>query len=148
MINRYSVPFKIILIEDDEGHASLISRNLQRAGVLNPIKRLKDGTEALAYFFEPQTQSDGSDRTVVVLDLNLPDIDGFEILKRLKSEDATKHIPVIILSTTDNPSDIDQCYALGCNAFMAKPVSHEGFSEAIQKLGLMLTIVRVPHIHP
>lgn len=146
MISTYTAPFSVVLIEDDEGHASLINRNLQRVGVLNPITRLKDGTEAIAYFFGGATTSEHLDRTVVVLDLNLPDIDGFEILRRLKTDETTKRIPVIVLTTTDHPKDIDRCYALGCNAFMTKPVGYEDFSEAIRKLGLMLTIVRVPHI--
>jgi CheY-like chemotaxis protein len=136
----------VVLIEDDEGHASLINRNLQRVGVLNPITRLKDGTEAIAYFFGASATPEHLDRSVVVLDLNLPDIDGFEILRRLKADETTKRIPVIVLTTTDHPKDIDRCYALGCNAFMTKPVGYEDFSEAIRKLGLMLTIVRVPHI--
>ncbi len=146
MISTYTPPFSVVLIEDDEGHASLINRNLQRAGVLNPITRLKDGTEALAYFFGAGAANEHLDRTVVVLDLNLPDIDGFEILRRLKTDETTRRIPVIVLTTTDHPKDIDRCYALGCNAFMTKPVGYEDFSEAIRKLGLMLTIVRVPHI--
>lgn len=146
MISTYTPPFSVVLIEDDEGHASLINRNLQRAGVLNPITRLKDGTEAVAYFFGAGAANEHLDRTVVVLDLNLPDIDGFEILRRLKTDETTRRIPVIVLTTTDHPKDIDRCYALGCNAFMTKPVGYEDFSEAIRKLGLMLTIVRVPHI--
>jgi len=148
MIAAYSPPFSVVLIEDDEGHASLINRNLQRAGVLNPITRLRDGHEALAWFFGPNAETHAHDQTVVVLDLNLPDIDGFEILRRLKASEETRRIPVIVLTTTDNPSDIDRCYTLGCNAFMIKPVGYEDFSEAIRKLGLMLTIVRVPHNHP
>ena len=146
MISTYTEPFSVVLIEDDEGHASLINRNLQRVGVLNPITRLKDGTEAIAYFFGAGATAERLDRSVVVLDLNLPDIDGFEILRRLKTDETTKRIPVIVLTTTDHPKDIDRCYALGCNAFMTKPVGYEDFSEAIRKLGLMLTIVRVPHI--
>jgi CheY-like chemotaxis protein len=148
MISTYTHPFSVVLIEDDEGHASLINRNLQRAGVLNPITRLRDGAEALEYFFGERTPDQPLDSTIVVLDLNLPDIDGFEILGRLKTDDRTRRIPVIVLTTTDNPRDIDRCYALGCNAFMTKPVGYNDFSEAIQKLGLMLTIVRVPHTRP
>ncbi len=152
MITPFDEPFALILIEDDEGHAALIRRNLQRVGVLNKITRLSSGTEAINFFFPP----DGAprpcfltaiDKSVIVLDLNLPDIDGFEILRRLKENEATRMVPVVVLTTTDHPKDIDRCYALGCNVFMTKPVDYEAFSEAIRKLGLMLTIVRVPHIH-
>lgn len=148
MISPFAPPFSVVLIEDDEGHASLINRNLQRAGVLNPVIRLRDGVETLAWFFGERRPDQGLDSLIVVLDLNLPDIDGFEILGRLKTDERTRHIPVVVLTTTDNPRDIDRCYALGCNAFMTKPVGYNDFSEAIQKLGLMLTIVRVPHTRP
>ncbi|MDI7776149.1 response regulator [Asticcacaulis sp. EMRT-3] len=136
-------PFTLVLVEDDEGHARLIGRNLQRVGVLNPLVRLKNGAEALDYFLAGAASAHS--HSVVVLDLNLPDIDGFEILRRLKSDPASADVPVIVLTTTDHPSDIDRCYALGCNGFMTKPVHHNDFAEAIRKLGLSLTTVRVPH---
>ena len=147
MTAAYSEPFSVILVEDDEGHAALIRRNLQRGGVLNPVIRLSSGIEAVDYFFPENGPTLAPDMTVVVLDLNLPDIDGFEILRRLKADEATKIIPVVVLTTTDHPKDVERCYALGCNVFMTKPVGYEAFSEAIRKLGLMLTVVRVPHIH-
>jgi CheY-like chemotaxis protein len=78
----------------------------------------------------------------------MPGVDGFDLLRHLKDDVATRRIPVVVLTTTDNPADVDRCYALGCNAFMTKPVGYNDFSEAIQKLGLMLTIVRVPHTRP
>ncbi len=146
MIASHPEPFSLILIEDDEGHARLIHKNLQRVGVLNSVERLKNGVEALAYFDRLQKQGDGHEKRVVVLDLNLPDIDGFALLRHLKGHAATRTIPVIVLTTTDDPGDIDRCYALGCNVFMTKPVGYEAFSEAIRKLGLMLTVVRVPHV--
>lgn len=147
MMEEFSAPFGLILIEDDEGHAALIRRNLQRVGVLNKITRLGSGIAAIDYFFPSEGAMAAGEKMVVVLDLNLPDIDGFEILRRLKTDDATKMIPVVVLSTTDHPKDVDRCYALGCNVFMTKPVGYDAFSEAIRKLGLMLTVVRVPHIH-
>ena len=144
MISTFTEPFALVLIEDDEGHARLIRKNLQRVGVLNPIIHLKDGTEAMAYFFDGPLKS--HDKTVVVMDLNMPGIDGFDILRHLKADEGTRNMPVVVLTTTDNPKDIDRCYALGCNAFMTKPIGYDDFSEAIRKLGLMLTVVRVPHI--
>jgi len=144
MISAFAEPFSVVLIEDDEGHASLIRRNLQRVGVMNPITHLKSGAEALDYFFTEPLRN--HDKTVVVMDLNMPGVDGFELLRHLKADEATRKIPVVVLTTTDNPRDVDRCYELGCNVFMTKPVGYEDFSEAIRKLGLMLTVVRVPHI--
>lgn len=147
MISQFPEPFSIVLVEDDPGHASLIRRNLKRSGVQNAIEHLDSGKAAMTFFFGPDQPERPYDKMVAVLDLNLPDIDGFEILKRLKTSEATRRMPVIVLTTTDSPKDIDRCYALGCNVFMNKPVGYDEFSEAIRKLGLMMTIVRVPHIN-
>lgn len=140
----YADPFTIVLIEDDDGHARLIHKNLQRVGVLNPIRHVKTGAGGLDFI--RHFVKDGDTRLVVVLDLNLPDIDGFEVLRWLKTNEATRPIPVVVLTTTDDPKDVDRCYALGGNVFMTKPVGYDSFSEAIRKLGLMLTTVRVPHV--
>jgi CheY-like chemotaxis protein len=147
MMSTFTEPFSVILVEDDDGHANLIKRNLQRGGVTNPITHLKSGRDAMAYFFDTPSSPFHTEKTIVVLDLNLPDIEGFEILRALKENAGTRTIPVIVLTTTDAPSDIDRCYGLGCNVFMTKPVGYEEFSEAIRKLGLMLTVVRVPYVH-
>ncbi len=147
MMTAFSEPFDVVMVEDDEGHASLIRKNLQRVGVLNRITHLKSGGEAIRYF-QRASGKDGLSRTVVVLDLNLPDIDGYDVLRHLKEDAATRAMPVVVLTTSDDPKDIDRCYALGCNVFMTKPVGYEAFSEAIRKLGLMLTVVRVPHVKP
>ncbi|MDC7676697.1 response regulator [Asticcacaulis machinosus] len=145
MIKLFNEPFKLVMIEDDEGHARLIIKNLERAGVANQIVHVPNGAAALDYFFNDKRTLDQHDKTVILLDLNLPEIDGFEILRRLKADEHTKNIPVIVLTTTDNPKDIDECYALGCNAYMTKPVGYEAFADAIRKLGLMLNVVKVPH---
>jgi len=80
----------------------------------------------------------------VLLDLNLPGCSGVEVLARLKNNIRTKHIPVIILTTTDDPHEMEQCYALGCNAYLTKPVAYEQFVEVIQKLGWLLTEIEIP----
>lgn len=145
MIKLFNEPFKLVMIEDDEGHARLIIKNLERAGVANQIIHVPNGAAAIDYFFNSNRTVDYHDKTVILLDLNLPEIDGFEILRRLKADEHTKNIPVIVLTTTDNPKDIDECYALGCNVYMTKPVGYEAFADAIRKLGLMLNVVKVPH---
>jgi len=136
----------IIMIEDDPGHALLICRNLERAGISNPVLHLDDGKKAIDYFFGEGNLGLKHDNALILLDLNLPLIDGYEILRRLKEDARTKRIPVIILTTTDNPKEIDRCYALGCNVYIVKPVEYDGFSEAIRKLGLMLAVVKLPGI--
>ena len=137
---------KIIVIEDDPGHSRLIEKNLRRANVRNDIIKMEDGKKALDYLFS-EGEYDGVENTenlLVLLDLNLPVIDGFQVLERMKSDDATKHIPVVILTTSDSPRDISRCYELGCTVYLTKPVVYGNFAEAIQKLGLFLSVVSVP----
>jgi CheY-like chemotaxis protein len=133
----------IVVVEDDDGHATLIERNLRRAGLTNPVIRLRDGQEALDYFFkgdgEPPEQSD----SVLLLDINLPRIDGVDVLRRLKADRRTSRVPTIMLTTTDDPREIERCYQLGCNVYVTKPVEYDAFMEAIRRLGFFLQIVKI-----
>lgn len=143
---EHQVPVTILLVEDDDGHAVLIERNLRREGIANSIVRLDDGQKAVDFLFK-QREYSGSDHVaplIILLDLNLPVLSGYQVLKAIKNDDRTKGIPVVILTTTDNPEEISRCYALGCNVYIAKPVEYEHFSDAIRKLGLFLSVVRVP----
>mgnify|MGYP003392983443 CR=1 FL=1 len=146
MMSSFPEQFVLVMIEDDEGHATLIKKNLRRAGIGNKMIHFDNGTSVLDYFFGKENGDSTYEKTLVLLDLNLPEVDGYEVLKRLKNSPRTKNIPVIVLTTTDNPKEIDRCYELGCNVYITKPVEYENFTDAIQKLGLMLAVVKVPHI--
>ena len=136
----------IILVEDDDGHAMLVEKNLRRAGLDNPFLRLRDGQEALDYFF----LDGGSGRDpafgnpVVLLDVNMPKIDGVEVLRQLKADPATASLPVIMLTTTDDPREIARCYELGCNIYVTKPVEYGSFVEAVRRLGFFLQVIKLP----
>ena len=145
MMSTFPEPITLVMIEDDEGHATLIKKNLSRAGIGNKMVHLSDGNKALDFFFGPNSLPK-HEKTLVLLDLNLPEIDGYEILRRLKSAPHTRNIPIIVLTTTDNPKEVDRCYELGCNVYITKPVEYNNFADAIQKLGMMLAVVKVPHI--
>lgn len=145
MLKHFNEHFTLVMVEDDDGHALLIRKNLQRAGIGNPIVHLKDGAQAVEYFFGENAGAVAQDRTLILLDLNLPEVDGYELLQRLRAAPHTHTIPIIVLTTTDNPREIDKCYALGCNVYITKPVEYDNFSEAIRKLGLMLAVVKVPN---
>jgi CheY-like chemotaxis protein len=137
----------LVVVEDDPGHARLIERNLRRAHLPYSLVLLGDGQAALDYLLrarEEQGTRYPSHPYLVLLDLNLPGCPGVEVLARLKSDAHTKHIPVIILTTTDERHEIEQCYALGCNAYFIKPVAYDQFVEVIQKLGWWLTGIEVP----
>ena len=140
------LPVEIVMIEDDEGHAKLIEKNIRRAGVNNRIQPFTNGTDAVNYLFG----ADGSGTTnknkplLVLLDLNLPDMTGIDILKRIKSNDHLKRVPVVVLTTTDDAVEIQRCYDLGCNVYITKPVNYENFAHAILQLGLFFSVMQVP----
>ena len=134
----------IILVEDDPGHALLIQKNLKRAGVLNPVVHLTDGQQALDYLFSSSAGTVRRAPLLILLDLNMPVVDGYQVLTRLKADKQTRSIPVVVLTTTDNPQEIARCYELGCNVYVTKPVEYDKFSAAIQSLGLFLSIIKVP----
>ena len=140
----FSDQFSIVMVEDDEGHARLIEKNLRRAGIGNDMTHIANGAEAIEFFFGKDGGNQKHEQTLLLLDLNLPEIDGYEIIKRMKGDERTKAIPIIVLTTTDNPREIDRCYDLGCNVYITKPVEYDNFSDAIRKLGLMLAVVKVP----
>ncbi|HEY1687199.1 MAG TPA: response regulator [Tepidisphaeraceae bacterium] len=136
----------IILVEDDDGHATLIERNLRRAALTNNFLRLKDGQEALDYFSKPDPcgKSELTPGCLVLLDIKMPRVDGVEVLRRMKANPKTATIPVIMLTTTDDPREIERCYQLGCNVYVTKPVEYEAFLEAVKRLGLFLQVVKLP----
>ncbi|MGA0606465.1 response regulator [Phenylobacterium sp. VNQ135] len=135
----------IVMVEDDEGHARLIEKNIRRAGIANAIRHFADGTSALAYLGE-QANDYVEGPALVLLDLNLPDMSGTDILARIKSDDRLKRTPVVVLTTTDDKVEIQRCYDLGCNVYITKPVAYEAFAEAIRQLGLFLSVIQVPEI--
>jgi CheY-like chemotaxis protein len=136
----------IVMIEDDEGHARLIEKNVRRAGVNNDIVPFTDGTSALEYILGKDMSGTVSAERylLVLLDLNLPDMSGMEILQQLKANPFTKRLPVVILTTTDDKTEIQRCYDLGANVYITKPVDYEGFANAIRQLGLFFSVIEVP----
>jgi len=136
----------IVMIEDDEGHARLIERNIRRAGVTNEIIPFQNGTAALSYLFGADGSGDTNARRalLVLLDLNLPDMSGVDILEKIKSNPNIRRSPVVILTTTDDEREIQRCYDLGANVYITKPVNYESFANAIRQLGLFVSVMQVP----
>jgi len=141
-------PVNIIMIEDDEGHARLIEKNIRRAGIANDLTHFLDGTTALDYLFEHDHGPRKNGPALVLLDLNLPDMSGIDILTRIKGDEHLRRTPVVILTTTDDKVEIDRCYDLGANVYITKPVNYESFADAIRQLGLFLSVIQVPDIDP
>jgi CheY-like chemotaxis protein len=136
----------ILLAEDDDGHAYLIQQNMQDAGLANRVVHVRDGQEALDYIhctgaYGGRLQGGP---LLLLLDINMPRVDGVEVLRRLKADPKTDELPVIVLTTTDDPREVKRCYELGCSSYVTKPVEYDKFVEAIRRLGLFLAIVKVP----
>jgi CheY-like chemotaxis protein len=138
----------VLIAEDDDGHAALIEKNLRRAGMEKPCHRLRDGQETLEYFLGPGNMQQGKTAHgyLLLLDINLPRVNGIEVLRRMKEHEVLKRIPVLMLSTTDNPQEVEACHSIGCNFYLTKPTEPETFAQAIIRLGSFLDIVTVPTI--
>lgn len=137
----------ILIVEDDDGHARLIAKNLKRAKISNGITRVENGREALDFLFSEGAFA-GQERPsplLVLLDLNMPVMDGYQVLEKMKADPRTQKVPVVVLTTTDDAREVTRCYELGCSVYITKPVEYESFSAAIQQLGLFMSIVTVPN---
>ncbi|MCX6361553.1 MAG: response regulator [Armatimonadetes bacterium] len=138
----------ILIAEDDDGQADLIDRNLRRTGLTNRFIRFHDGQEILDFMLG---DGDGAHREpdqryLLLLDIRMPKIDGIEVLRRLKAAPEARKMPVIVVTTSDDPQDVAQCRELGCSHYITKPVEYHGFVHAIRQLGLLLSAVDVPRI--
>ncbi len=140
------LPVNIVMIEDDEGHARLIEKNIRRAGISNTLCHFLNGTDALGYLFNHPEGPVRNGPALVLLDLNLPDMSGVDILRRIKSHPTLKAAPVVVLTTTDDKTEINRCYELGCSVYVTKPIDYDSFAEAIRHLGLFLQVVRAPEL--
>src|SRR5258708_3271233 len=135
----------ILMAEDDDGHAFLVRQNLQDSGIANEIIHVRDGQKALDFVRANGAYRDRvrSGPLLLLLDINMPRVAGVEVLRQLKNGPAHAQVPVIMLTTTDDPREVRRCYDLGCSSYVTKPVDYAKFVEAIRRLGLFLTIVKV-----
>jgi CheY-like chemotaxis protein len=136
----------ILIVDDDEGHTELVRRNLRRLGITNTVIALNNGRAALDYVFRIGAfASRQNGHLLVLLDINMPGgLDGVEVLRQIKLDPEKRKILVIMLTTTDDPREVDTCYALGCNVYMTKPIDPSQFMEALTRLGLFISVVSVP----
>jgi len=138
---------EILIIEDTEQDLELALRALRKAKLSNHIQVARDGEEALQFVFCEGPYSERKIENgprVILLDLKLPKVDGLEVLQRLKSDPRTKAIPVVVLTSSKEQSDVIESYHLGVNSYIVKPVNFEQFSEAVQKLGMYWLLLNHP----
>jgi CheY-like chemotaxis protein len=138
----------ILITEDDDGHAFLIEDNLSRAGVQAPFLRFSDGQEVLDFLFSRTSDPAfiHGQPYLLLLDIRMPKVDGVEVLRQIKADEGLRKLPVIMLTTTDDPREVARCHAYGCNSYIQKPVSWDGFAGAITKLGQFVSLLQVPSI--
>ena len=133
----------ILLVEDNPNDVELTKRALKKANVCNEMVVVSDGVEALDYLL-----GDGSAMrelpVVVLLDLNLPRIDGLEVLRRLRSNEKTRRLPVVVLTSSNLDDDVNTSYDLGANSYIRKPVRFSEFTEAVSKMGIYWLMVNEP----
>lgn len=139
----------ILIADDDPGHTRLVEKNLERAGLANSILKFADGQEILDFLFErgeePASRNDRAGY-LLLLDIRMPKVDGVEVLRQIKQDEFLRKIPVIMLTTTEDPREVARCHELGCNNYIVKPVDYEKFAEAIKQLGMFIRLVKVPPI--
>ena len=138
----------IILAEDDDGHATLIRRNLERVRPNFALVRLNHGERLLEYLRLEASRPGGRRRLLLLLDIRMPGMDGMEVLRRMKADAALRTIPIYMLTTTDNPSEVARCFELGCNAYLTKPVSSQDFTVTMERLCAFLEISQIPMAPP
>lgn len=138
---------RLLIAEDDDGHAALIQRALKDAGLDNPVARFADGEDLWRFlsgapigdgvYFDPHAPC------LILLDINMPRMNGIELLERIREDDDLKGLMVIMMTTTDDPREVRKCYQLGCNAYMTKPAGFPAFSRAFECLGAFLSVIEV-----
>jgi CheY-like chemotaxis protein len=137
-----------LIVDDDAGHALLIRENLEQSGVTNEIRHFKDGQAVLDFLFAracgdplPESQS-----YLMLLDIRMPKVDGIAVLRQVKQDEELRKLPIIMLTTTDDPREVERCHQLGCNAYVHKPVNHERFVHTLRQLGGLIQFALVPPV--
>ena len=135
-----------LIADDDPGHARLIEMNLARAGLQTPIQKFANGQNVLDFRFRRGTGQHRQNDTpyFLLLDIHMPQVDGVEVLRQLKADAELRKIPVIMLTTSDDPLEVDRCHGIGCSNYVVKPVSYHLFAEAIATIGGYISLATVP----
>jgi len=135
----------ILIAEDDDGHADLIMTGLKESGICNHMIRFIDGKQTWDFISGEGRNLvlDTNKSYLLLLDINMPKMDGIEVLERIKDDNRLKKLPVMMLTTTDDPREVEKCYDLGCNIYITKPVDFLKFAETLKRLGLFIQVVKV-----
>ena len=134
---------EILLVEDSDADAELVLRALRKGGVVNKVMRLRDGVEAMDFLFREGAfdQRSGGQPRLVLLDLEMPRLGGIDVLRRLKVDERTRMIPVVVLTSSAEEQDVAESYRLGVNSYLVKPVEFTAFTSVITKAGLYWAVM-------
>jgi CheY-like chemotaxis protein len=135
---------EVLLVEDSPDDAALALRALKKNHLINKIHVVADGVEALEYIFGTAGGACPSAPKVIFLDLHLPRVDGLEVLRKLKSDERTKTIPIVVLTSSHEDQDVAECYRLGVNSYIVKPVEFDNFMRSVSELGLYWMLLNKP----
>ena len=144
-------PVEILLVEDNPTDAELAMIALKERNLANKLVWVKDGAEALDFLFASGAYAGRkleNGPKVVLLDLRMPKVDGLEVLRRVKADNRTKHIPIVVLTSSKEDRDIAESYNLGVNSYIAKPVEFEEFAKVVSELGLYWLLINHPPSPP
>lgn len=138
----------ILIAEDDPGSAALIEIGLRRSGLANELVHLRDGQEVLDFFFGGGCAPHYRQATayVMLLDLHVPKVEGTEVLCRIRRDAELKKLPIVVLTTSDDPGKVDLCYRLGCSMYLVKPAEYERFAAIIRGLASLLMMIEIPRL--
>ncbi len=135
-MNTVSPGQTILIVEDSDEDFEIAERALRESQMKNPLRRCEDGQETLDYLYHsgPYSDAPAPRPGIILLDLNLPGVDGRRVLSRIKSDEALKDIPVVVLTTSSDKRDIESCYGMGANTYIAKPVDLDDFVESLKRV--------------
>jgi len=139
-----SETIEVLLVEDNPLDAELTMRALGKHNLSNKVYWVKDGVEALEFLFSAQGPNENHHVKVVLLDLKLPKVNGLEVLEKIRSEEKTRTLPVVMLTSSGESPDVARAYALGANSYIVKPIDFKNFSEVVAKLGFYWAIINKP----
>ena len=139
---------EILLIEDNPSDVELTLNALSENHVTNRVRVLKDGAEALQYIFDAAADPPRSCPKVILLDLKLPKVGGLEVLRRIKADERTRYIPVVVLTSSNEERDRMECYRLGVNSYIVKPVEFDAFARSVVEIGYYWTVLNKPFYSP
>lgn len=133
---------KILLCEDEEAHADLVRMNFSRSGLANEIAHFSNGLKLVDFLLGDAPAAKG--KYLIILDINMPGLNGRQVLERVKHDKRTQNIPVIMLTTAEDEREVQRCYDLGCNLYLPKPMEYEDFCSAVHQLGLFIQKAKFP----